>query len=91
MRPSKAKAKKVERTPTANDIVLFRSPATWTRKAWNEHILTVTRPKEKSPSYQLSEVGSWVVAQIYKAIPYFSDHKGQLKSFNFLKNRKRAL
>jgi len=30
---SKARANEVERTPTTNDIVLFRSPATWTRKA----------------------------------------------------------
>jgi len=28
MRPSKARANEVERTPTTNDIVLFRSPAT---------------------------------------------------------------
>jgi len=32
MSPSKAQANEVERTPTTNDIVLFRSPATWTRK-----------------------------------------------------------
>jgi len=56
-------------------------------QTWNENILTVTRLKEKSPS----EVGPWVVAQIYKAIPYFSDHKVHLKSFNLLKNRKCAL
>jgi len=31
--PSKARANEVVRTPTANDIVLFRSPATWTEKA----------------------------------------------------------
>jgi len=30
---SKAAANEVERTPTANDIVLSRSPATLTRKA----------------------------------------------------------
>jgi len=28
----KAQANEVMRTPTTNDIVLFRSPATWTRK-----------------------------------------------------------
>jgi len=34
MRPSKARAEEVERTsPPSNDIVLFRSPAAWTRKA----------------------------------------------------------
>jgi len=33
MIPSKARANEVARTPTTNDIVLFRSPATWTRKA----------------------------------------------------------
>jgi len=32
-------------TPTTNDIVLFRSPATQTLKAWNENIWTVIRPK----------------------------------------------
>jgi len=32
MSPSKARANEVERTP-ANEIVLFRSHATWTRKA----------------------------------------------------------
>jgi len=30
---SKARANEVERTPTTNDIALFRSPATWTGKA----------------------------------------------------------
>jgi len=30
---SKARANDVERTPTTNDFVLFRSLATWTRKA----------------------------------------------------------
>jgi len=33
MNPSKARANEVGRTPTTNDIVLFRSPARWTRKA----------------------------------------------------------
>jgi len=33
MSPSKARANEVERTPTKNDIALFRSPVTWTRKA----------------------------------------------------------
>jgi len=33
MSPNKARANEVERTPTTNDIVLFWSPATWTRKA----------------------------------------------------------
>jgi len=33
MSPSKARAIEVERTPAANDIVLFRSPVIWTRKA----------------------------------------------------------
>jgi len=33
MSPSKAQANEVVRTPTTNDIVVFRSPATWTRKA----------------------------------------------------------
>jgi len=33
MSPSKARAKTVEKTPTTNDIVSFRSPATWTREA----------------------------------------------------------
>jgi len=33
MSPSKARANEVERMPTTNDIVLFRSPATWRRKA----------------------------------------------------------
>jgi len=33
MSPSKERANEVERTPTINDIVLFRSHATWTRKA----------------------------------------------------------
>jgi len=32
MSPSKERANEVERTATSNDIVLFRSPATWTRK-----------------------------------------------------------
>jgi len=31
--PSKARANEVERTPSTNHIVLFRPPATWTRKA----------------------------------------------------------
>jgi len=30
---NKAQANKVERTPTTNDIILSRSPTTWTRKA----------------------------------------------------------
>jgi len=33
MSPHKAQANEVERTPTTNDIALFRSPATWTLKA----------------------------------------------------------
>jgi len=33
MSPCKSRANEVVRTPTTNDIVLFRSPATWTRKA----------------------------------------------------------
>jgi len=33
MSPSKARANEVVRMPTTNDIVLFRSPAAWTRKA----------------------------------------------------------
>jgi len=33
MSPTKAQARKVERTLTTNDIVLFMSPATCTRKA----------------------------------------------------------
>jgi len=33
MSPGKAQANEVERTPITNDIVLFKSPATWTRKA----------------------------------------------------------
>jgi len=33
MSPSKARANEVEKTLATNDIVLFRSPATWTRKA----------------------------------------------------------
>ena len=33
MSPSKARANEVVRTPTTNDIVLFRSPVTGTRKA----------------------------------------------------------
>ena len=54
MSPSKARANEVERSPTTNDIVLFRSPATWTWKArcgtqiyeqWQ-----LTRSKEKRPS-----------------------------------------
>jgi len=32
---SKARASKVERMPATNDIVSFRSPATWTWKARN--------------------------------------------------------
>jgi len=35
MSPSKARAHEVERTPAMNDIVLFRSPATWTPDARN--------------------------------------------------------
>jgi len=35
MSPSKAQANEVEKTPATIDIVLFRSPATWTRKAWH--------------------------------------------------------
>jgi len=31
MNPSKARANEVVRPPTTNDIVLFRSPVTWTR------------------------------------------------------------
>jgi len=53
MSPSKARANEVERTPT-NDIVLFRSPATWTRMARHETQIyeqwQPTRSKEKSPS-----------------------------------------
>jgi len=33
MSQSKLQANKVERTPTTNDTVWFRSPATWTWKA----------------------------------------------------------
>jgi len=33
MSPHKARANEVVRAPTTNDILLFRSPATWTRKA----------------------------------------------------------
>jgi len=36
MSPSKARATKVERMPTTNDIVSFRLPATRTWKARNE-------------------------------------------------------
>jgi len=36
MSPSKARANEVERTLATNDIVLFRSLATWTRKVWHE-------------------------------------------------------
>jgi len=36
MSPSKAQANEVKRTPTTNDVVLFRSPATWTWKAGHE-------------------------------------------------------
>jgi len=36
MSPSKARANEVVRTPTTNDIVLFRSSATWTWKAGHE-------------------------------------------------------
>jgi len=36
MSPSKARAHEVERMPTTNNIVLFRSPVTWTRKARHE-------------------------------------------------------
>jgi len=36
MSPRKARAKEVERTHTTNNIVLFRSPATWLRKARHE-------------------------------------------------------
>jgi len=36
MNPSKARANKVERTSITNDIILFRSPATWTWKARHE-------------------------------------------------------
>jgi len=36
-------------------------------QTWNENIWTVTRSKEKSLNWQLSEVGPWVVAHIYKA------------------------
>jgi len=39
MSPSKVRVTEVERTPTTNDIVLFRSPATWTRKARHGTIL----------------------------------------------------
>jgi len=35
MSPSKARANEVERTIATNDIVLFRSLATWTRKVWH--------------------------------------------------------
>jgi len=33
MSPSKARANEVVRTPTTNDIVVFRPPTTWTQKA----------------------------------------------------------
>jgi len=43
-------------------------------QTWNENIWTVTRPKEKTLSWQLSEVKPMVVAQIYKAsLLAFSD------------------
>jgi len=35
MSPSKVRANEVEKMLATNDIVLFRSPATWTRKARN--------------------------------------------------------
>jgi len=35
-------------------------------QTWNENIWTVTRPKEKIPNQQLSEVGPWMVEQTYK-------------------------
>jgi len=66
MSPSKVRVNEVERTLTGNDIVLFRSPKARHGTKIYEH-RTVTRSKEKSPSSQLSEVGPWVVAQIYKA------------------------
>ena len=47
--PSKARANEVERTPTLNDIVLFRSPATWTRKAMHGTKI-YEEPKETRPS-----------------------------------------
>jgi len=62
MSPSKARANEVERRPTTKEIVLFKSPATWTRETRHGTQIyeqwQLTRPKEERPSYQLSEVGS---------------------------------
>jgi len=52
MSPRKERANKIERTPATNDVVLIRSPATWTRKA--RHGTKIYEqwpgPKKKSPS-----------------------------------------
>jgi len=60
MSPSKARANQDVRTPTTNDIVLFRSLATWTRKArYGTKIYEQWQgPKKRARvSWQLSEVG----------------------------------
>jgi len=58
MRPSKARAGEVERTPARNDkprerllgTILVTCNMNAKGQTWNEDVLTVTRPKEKSPS-----------------------------------------
>jgi len=69
MSPSKAQANKVERTPTTNDIFLFKSPATWTGKS--RHTTKIYEqwqgPLKKSRLNNLVEVGQWVMTLIYKA------------------------
>jgi len=70
MNPSKMRANEVERTPTTNDIILFRSPATWTWKARHEtKIYEQWHAQRKQPELTTwrSWTGPWLVAQICKA------------------------
>jgi len=62
MSPSKARANEVERTPTTNDIVLFRSPATWMREARHR---TKTYEQWQGPKKRarVNNLGKWANIQ----------------------------
>jgi len=58
MCPSKARANEVVRTPTTNDIVLFRSSVTWTRKArhWTKIYEQWQGPKKRT---RVNNLAKW--------------------------------
>jgi len=81
MSPGKARANEVVRTSTTNDIGLFRSPVTWTRKA--KHGAKICEQwqgsKKRDRVNNLVKWG-WGVEQTYKASKLaFSDVKRNRK------------